>query len=50
MYVYNGWGGWVKWSALERYEWIGKRGESGLEKWREELHHYMIFVTLKENI
>ena len=33
--------GWVGWGVLEGYEWI-ERGE-------EELHHYMVFVTLKEN-
>ena len=37
-----GWGGCVVWVVLEEYEWIGKRGE-------EDLHHYILFVSLKEN-
>ena len=44
MYVYiYGWGDWVGWDVLEGYGWIGRRERL------EELHHYIIFVTLKEN-
>ena len=37
----GGVGGWIG-GMLEGYEWIGRRGE-------EELHHYIIFVSLTEN-